>query len=323
MWRRSCWLAAKLKDVNDSIQSGEYSMWQVDVAKNTLTAILPFQNTLRRCKRRVRRQHTLNASSTVSGAFDHIDALKEAGVSINGATILEVGSGWFPVVPLILRIAGAGHVVMTDVHNLMDADLVRHTARFLSERSAEISERLGLPEHLVKQRLAVAEDDAFDDVLEALGLSYHTPFDYAANTATIDVICSHTVLEHISPDILEQLYGDWKLALKPGGVLCHGIDHSDHRANKDTVLSRIDFLRYSDTVWKFLCIHPQDYTNRLRHPDYIEAIQAAGYELITNRPMVNQACLTELADLKLNARFAEYSDEDIATLWTQVVARPK
>jgi cyclopropane fatty-acyl-phospholipid synthase-like methyltransferase len=135
-----------------------------------------------------------------------------------------------------------------------------------------------------------------------MGMTYAVPFDYKQSEVRVDAIVSHTVLEHISPHVIEELVRDFRRVLNPGGMILHGIDHSDHRANVDTRLSRIDFLRYSDKIWNLLCIDPQDYTNRLRHSDYVAIFRAAGFEIVFERALRDPTCREALSDFPLAAR---------------------
>ncbi len=298
--------------------------WQAHYATSTIKAVLPFQNQLRKFKRRIAPANTpISEVSVYPGGFDQVELLKEAGVPIEGKTVLEVGTGWHPVIPLMLRVAGAGRVILTDTHRLMDRGTIETARHFLLQRSVEMAERFGMDAAKVEARLALDGDLDFAGALAALDMTYSVPFDYDTSRERVDVISSHTVLEHISPAVIAALLEDWKKVLTPEGVILHGVDHSDHRANHDRNLSRVDFLRHSELVWKILCVNPQDYTNRLRHGDYMDMLAAAKYETLIERKAINHNALEDLrAGLPLNARFAGREFEELAILWTHLVARP-
>ena len=296
--------------------------WQIRCARNTLVAALPFQQRLRVLKRRLSgRAHHIHEQSVYSGGFDQITLLQEAGLDLRGRTVLELGTGWYPVIPLMLRLAGAGRIILTDVHALLDRETVQAAVDFLQARKADLASRLGQTETEIDQALTLPKGASLDEVLKMLGLDYRVPFDIATTDVQVDAIYSHTVLEHIPPPVLETILRHSHDLLNPGGLICHGIDHSDHREHQDPGISRVDFLRYSNIIWRLLCLNPQDYTNRLRHSDYMTMIQRAGFESVIERPFVNPGALTRLPDIPLAPQFRGYDEDDLATTWSHIVAR--
>jgi hypothetical protein len=110
--------------------------------------------------------------------------------------------------------------------------------------------------------------------------------------------------------------------LRPGGVMSHGVDHSDHRANDDPNLSRIDFLRYSDSMWRLLCVDPLDYTNRLRQSAYVKLFEDTGYDLLLNEVGMDGGMEEDARRLPLWGRFRDMSMGDLAAAWSHYIARP-
>jgi hypothetical protein len=292
-------------------------MWQFYWAKNSLQTLLPFQRQLRGLKRRVAgRSHRINEESAYGGGFAQISFLAEAGLDVRGRDILEVGTGWYPVIPLMMRLAGARHVILTDVDALMDLETLNATVMFLLERKGDLAERLHTTLAEIEERLRLPQGD-LDDVLAQMGMTYAVPFDYKKSEVRVDAIVSHTVLEHVPPQVIEELALDWRR--RPGGLISHGVDHSDHRAIVDARLSRVDFLRYSDQLWKLLRI---DDTNRLRHSDYITMLGAAGFEIIFQHVYIDPTSKDALSKIPLAARFQGMDPDDIATTWSNIIARP-
>ena len=185
-------------------------MWQLYWAKNTLKQIVPFQRDLRRLKRRFSHSpNQINERSVYAGGFDQISLLTNAGLNVCGLDVLEVGTGWFPVIPLMMRLAGARHVTLTDAHMLLDIDTLNTTVRFLLERKVDLAERLAITVAAIEDQLRVVSGGTLEDMLAGLGMTYAVPFDYKQSEARVDVIISHTVLEHISPRMIEELMRDW------------------------------------------------------------------------------------------------------------------
>ena len=60
-----------------------------------------------------------------AGVFENavwqIELLRSAGFPVSGRRILELGSGWHPILPMVYLVAGADQVILTDVEYLLDA----------------------------------------------------------------------------------------------------------------------------------------------------------------------------------------------------------
>ncbi|MEO0829762.1 MAG: class I SAM-dependent methyltransferase, partial [Pseudomonadota bacterium] len=204
-------------------------MWQVVFLRNALVALLPFQKRLRSLKRGMfGRTHSIHAGSVYSGGFDHINLLGEAGMDLNGKTVLEIGTGWYPVIPLMLRLAGASHVVLTDEHRLLDSETLAAAVAFLKERREDMATRLEIEVEDVDRVLNIPTGTPLEHKLECLGLSYRVPTNLGGIEQRVDAVISHTVLEHIPPDVLTRIFRQTQGVLKEGGLISHGTDHSDH-----------------------------------------------------------------------------------------------
>jgi hypothetical protein len=297
-------------------------MWQVNCAVNTAKALLPFQNELRMLKRRlIPSGVTPSHETVVSGGYDHMDALRAAGMRIEDARILEVGSGWLPIIPLMFRLAGAETVYLTDAYRLMSREAVIVAAEFLLARKVDLAKRLNLTVAEVEESLSVDEGADMDGLLQHFSFVYLAPFDAAGQMPYVDAVVSQTVFEHIKPDALPPIIDGLMKGLRPGGLMSHGVDNTDHRANDDPRLSRFDFLRYSDSVWSLFCINPQDYTNRLRHSDYVALFRQSGCEIVFEKRLTTETGLADVQSLPLSDRFRNRDPEDLAAGWSHLVVR--
>ena len=75
-------------------------------------------------------------------------------------------------------------------------------------------------------------------------------------------------------------------------LACHLVDHSDHWEHNDKSLSRVNFLKYSDSFFRWTYIfNSLNYQNRLRHPEYIEMLHKAGFRLVREEHSVDEASL--------------------------------
>lgn len=218
--------------------------------------------------------------------------------------------------------AGARIVHLTDLERLLDRDTVAQAISVVMKRSEEIGRRIGVPRERAAELLTMPDAMGQDGCLSRLGLTYTVPFDSKRDMKPVDLIISRTVLEHIPPAVLLSLLKKFLEYLCPGGVMYHIIDHSDHRERSDRSISRIEFLRYSDGFWKLLCINPQNYTNRLRHSEYVSLMRDAGYDIMVEEREIDPQALKDAETMKLWGRFSKMAPEEIATLTSHIVARP-
>ena len=298
--------------------------WQIRWAKNALLGVLPFAEKLRRWKRRWRPYPSDFPEFTLEEGLRLTELLKRAGCQIRGAQVLEIGSGWQPIIPLLFSAAGAARVVMTDSQRLMDEGTFRQTAENMAIRAPPIAARLGLSENVV--RLALAEPPlSFAELLARYRLEYFAPCDIASAELperAFDIVLSRAVLEHVPPTALRSLLARTRRLLRPGGWTCHAVDNSDHYSHWDSRLSRVNFLRYSDRTFEWLNrFNRLDYQNRLRHPEYIQLLSAAGLEIVIAHSDAEPKALAELGSMPVAPRFRRFAAEDLARLDSYFVAR--
>ena len=154
------------------------------------------------------------------------------------------------------------------------------------------------------------------DRLKEMHLIYLAPCDCRGlniPAASLDVITSRACLEHIPPDVILDIFRESYRLLKPGGVTCHMVDHSDHWQHNDKNIGRVNFLKYSDSLFRWTSINPLNYQNRLRHPEYIEMLQKVGFRLACEEHTVDEESLRHLPKMRLAERSRKFSREDLAT----------
>src|SRR5262245_16702545 len=76
--------------------------------------------------------------------------LRRAGVAVEGATLVEIGTGWYPTFPFCLYLAGAAHVYTFDLHYLMKDDMVHLLADRLAAHVALVAHESHRPDDEVK-----------------------------------------------------------------------------------------------------------------------------------------------------------------------------
>ncbi|MBK6900978.1 MAG: hypothetical protein IPH09_17545 [bacterium] len=166
-------------------------------------------------------------------ALRQVELLRASGRELQGAAVLEVGTGSAPVVPLIYGLAGAGEVILADHVRSLDRDLLVRTAFNLRGHSREIAARLGQPERDVLQRLRVVDDETVFAALRQFRMQYLAPYDLLEATLPdhgLDVVTGSDLLQHFGPRYLRAMMPVIGRLLRPEGVLCHCVERADRLA---------------------------------------------------------------------------------------------
>jgi len=292
--------------------------WQVKCAIDNAKALLPFQAQLRKLKDHFV-PYSPNRADDIHTIAQGIRQVQwvDGALPLRGAEVLEIGSGWQPMIPVLYSLAGAARVFLTDLNVLLRPDTFRAALSALRTQRAVILEQLKVDAALLDHLLRDDPHVPLQARLEELRLQYLAPCDcrkLALAGESVDVVTSRACLEHIPPQVLQDIFHESHRLLKRGGVACHWVDPSDHWEHQDKRLSRVNFLKYSDALFRLTSINPINYQNRLRHPEYVEMLSKAGFRLLREEREVDQAALRALAHMRIAARFRAFSPEDLATV---------
>jgi hypothetical protein len=260
----------------------------------------------------------------------HLENYRENGAAerdpLPGA-VLELGTGWYPIVPIGLTVAGVDRVITTDVRSLCDLGKAREALRFFASRLQSGQLQMLLPQidsERARLVISTAADRTSHDarqVLERLGIQLlvcdvrqaHLP------AASVDLFVSNNTLEHIAPDVLREIMAEFHRLARPAAVMNHFIDMSDHYAHFDSEITEFNCLRYSDRVWRVFN-NRLHYQNRLRVSDYRRIVEDAGFRIVAEE--LGRGPVEELNHVKLAAPFRRYPSEELIALrcWLTAVA---
>lgn len=292
--------------------------WYVKSAIDNVKGLLPAQDFLRRVKRRyVPYQTNLSRGSfAIDEGLLQIEWLRSR-MSLPGATVMEIGTGWEPLVPILLHLAGAKTVLLTDATRLIDAATIEGSLECLRFKKATILEKLGLSAAAFDKALEMRQPIELDEFWGHFGFEYRAPCDCTkmnVESGSLDVVMSRAVFEHVPAPVIASMMTETKRMLKPGGLACHIIDNSDHWAHGDKTISRVNFLRYSDEVFRLTHLNELNYQNRLRHSEYAEMFREAGFAIVREHRDIEPGALAALDSMEVDARFRGRSRDDLATM---------
>src|SRR5579871_6752114 len=299
--------------------------WQVKCMIDNAKGALPFQVHLRRLKDRISPyQPNLHRDlDAIVQGIRQVNWVSEV-LPIHGATVLEIGSGWQPIVPLLYSLAGAAQVFLTDINVLLRPDTLAAALYSLGTQRQVILDELNLDPNFLGYALRKDPGATMEARLKEMRLVYMAPCDcrnMKLSADSLDVVTSRNCLEHIPPDVLQEIFHESYRLLKPGGVACHLVDHSDHWEHNDKNLSRVNFLKYSDSFFRWTYIfNSLNYQNRLRHPQYIGMLHKVGFRVVREEHSVDEASMRHLGQMRLPERFRGFSTEELATLDSLLLA---
>ncbi len=249
---------------------------------------------------------------------------KFAAAPLKDKSTLELGTGWYPIVPISMYLNGVGPVHTVDISPLMTRERLMATARkfleyadkgLLAKYFTPVPERLTALEQLT----ADMERKTFANILTDLHIQYLVQDARRLNLPnhSIDLIHSNNTFEHIYPSQLADILREFVRLLRPGGLMCHRIDMTDHFAHRDNTITFYNFLRFSDRQWRWIdnSIQPQ---NRMRLSDYLRLYQKLGIPI--NETEVLPGSLQELRKVPLAQKYRDYVEDDLTVSNCQLVS---
>ncbi len=253
----------------------------------------------------------------LSHARDHLNTYQKWTGKSFPETSLEIGTGWYPVVPVAFFLAGTEKIYSVDISFLTSKERVKITLDkfvecFDTNRLIDFvsfkAERL----QVVKEILLHFDAFTLQEILQQLNITYlvEDARKLSLQNDSIDLVNSNNTFEHIYPEILIPILKEFKRVVKKQqGVMSHAIDMSDHFAHFDKSISIYNFLRFSTTQWKWIdnSIQPQ---NRLRFSDYQKIFSDLQLPIIEQ--IFRPGNSIEVAQIPLAKPFSDMNPEAVA-----------
>lgn len=250
-------------------------------------------------------------------ARNHIAAYQRAADDRVPESTLELGTGWYPIVPVTLFLLGAENIYSVDISTLTSRKrLLLTLQRFVqAEENNTLAEYVSWrPERMavIHEMLRDPDSLSLEQMLARLHIHYllEDARSISLQDGSIDLVHSNNTFEHIYPEILRSILAEFKRVIrKPGGAMSHFVDMSDHFAHIDPSISVYHFLRFSERQWRWIDngIQPQ---NRLRADDYLQIYADLAI------PVTGEDCrpgdLEALRNILLAAQFREKPLEVLA-----------
>ncbi len=239
--------------------------------------------------------------------------------------VLELGTGWYPIVPIGLALAGADGVTTLDVSSLTDAHRTRRTLELYAVwlDSGKLASALpGIDSARAERALSAAREPrsaSAGDLLARVGVRALVGDGRATGLpdGAIELVVSNNTFEHIPPAVLQAIMAELRRVASRGAVMDHFIDISDHYAHFDRSISEFNYLRYPPGAWRLFNNRLQ-YQSRLRASDYRRLVADAGFTVVGEE--AQRGAAEELARIPLAPQFRQYAQEDLLVLRTWITA---
>ena len=251
----------------------------------------------------------------------HMQSLQ---VPVEGKVFVEIGTGWYPTLPVCFHLAGAARCITYDLRPLMDWTLTQRMVARLERHIPQIATSLGLEAALLHGRLEhIRQAASQDDFLRRAGIEYRAPGD-ATRTGlpdrSVDVVFSNSVLEHVPGPVIARLMQEARRTLRPGGIALHSVNCGDHYAYFDPGVTQINYLKYGSLHW-WLWNNDLQYQNRLRADDFLALARDAGLSIVLNRQRPRPELMERIGTFPVAREFRHYSREQLCTTSIDFAAR--
>ena len=257
-------------------------------------------------------------------AAHHYSAFKKHMDEGEKMIVLELGTGWFPVVPISMYLLGASEIATLDLHRLMSRkNFVRTVAKF-SEYHRDGNLRKYLNKYDEKKLRNLEEiarsSTSLEEILVEVRIDYLVGDigKLVLQASHFNLIISNNTFEHIYPDTLKNIFVEFRRLSSDGALMSHFVDMSDHFSHFDRSISIYHFLKFSNRTWRWIDnrIQPQ---NRERISFYRELYRSEGSKILEEKRRPGN--LSELEMIKPAAKFKDIPPPDMAISHVYLVSK--
>ncbi|MBN2306197.1 MAG: class I SAM-dependent methyltransferase [Anaerolineae bacterium] len=235
------------------------------------------------------------------------------------AHVIDLGTGWHPIIPVGLFLCGVSKIWSVDIdplvyRNLLEEMLIQFVAYAENGRLKDFlpglhEERLpALQDALNKTTNAAPLDEVFAALHIELWIAdaQHTGLE----PGSIDLFTSNYTLEHVPGEVICGIFAEFRRLAKPTAAMSHLIDVKDHYANFDGSITPYNFLKFSDRTWRWFN-NDLLYQNRCRLNDYRRLHEETGFRVVFEDHEPGD--VEQFRRVELAPQFQNYaSDEDMS-----------
>ncbi len=235
--------------------------------------------------------------------------------TISNLKIVELGTGWYPVMPTLLSLLG-NECTSFDIRRCVNKARYGYVLKRIFEQIKNFQDMPDLPLDAVRKNYESSiKTDGFD-------WAYYAPSDTTALPLaenSHDVVVTRLVLQHIPLDILPKVIKETWRILKPGGIAIHRINLHDEYAQDDRDVTAINCLKYPSRIWNNFINNRIKHVNQERYPYYLNLFQEAGFKILEQRTKIDKKAFELLSTINIAKEFRKYTSEELVTTGLYVV----
>ena len=254
-----------------------------------------------------------------------MDVLRELQFPVRDRVLMEIGTGWLPVLPLCFALAGARRIHTFDLRRHMRSGAVAEVLRHLGRHLDALAQASQQPEPEVRARhawLSEALDDA--SILARAGIAYHAPADATATglaEGEVALVFSNSVLEHVPAEGVSAMMRESDRILAADGLALHSVNCGDHYAYFDRSITPMNYLRFDARQWR-RWNNDLLFQNRLRPVDFVDAARDGGLVVVHRMQTVRADLVARFDSAEIAPEFRRYPIDELCTTSITFAARP-
>jgi predicted SAM-dependent methyltransferase len=236
----------------------------------------------------------------------------------NGDAIIEIGTGWLHWEAASIKLFFDIQAILFDIWDNRQFEALKHYFNILDkmlDNEIQFSNTQRSRAHKIISQIISA--DSLDILYEQLRFKYVT--DSCGRLRrfpdkSFNVVISAGVLEHVREDGISELIQDFYRVLKPGGYSVHSINMGDHLFAYDTNVSRKEYLRFSDNIWKIFFQNDVQYINRVQRSEWLDLFNNVEFRLINE-----ETEYSNMDNLKIHKQFKHLDKADVESTLLRIV----
>ena len=250
--------------------------------------------------------------------------MHELGLRPQSLDYVEVGTGWYPALPICYWLSGARSCLTFDVTRHLNRKMTFRMLRRIEHHLPAIAEASQRPLAEIQADYAkLRKAKSVKEILRAANIEYLAPHDAAVSglpDSSVDVVFSNSVLEHVHPGDILRIMQESRRILRKGGLAIHSANCGDHYAYFDPGITAANYLTYPERKWS-KWNNRLLYQNRLRPSDFIDLAEESGMRIVLQKTKPNPHLLSVLPTLAIAPEFQDYPPDQLASTSVDFVAQ--
>lgn len=295
--------------------------WKLKVLTQFVLAHIPGGEAINHRLQRAAGSHSeATLSARIGEPLDFLTSVAPP-LKVRGLRVVEMGTGWDGVAPLVLSVLGAESIVTFDHVQHLRFDLAQNVLRALATDS--VISRLTQIDADARERLRFFTDSRdLNTLLARAKIAYIAPGDATRTglpSGSVDMVYSYAVLEHVSEAVIVNFLRESRRILKPDGVIACVIGLGDHYTSIDPSLTFVNFLKYPEWIWALLVKNKISYHNRLREKQFLEMFENEGARVVWKKSHIRARDVDAAAGMRVGRPFVNMTPEELAVYRSDLI----